>query len=176
MSVDITKVRLGQCTLTYNGQDLGYTKGGCEVSIQNDVTEATIDEFGDAPVKAFHLGTRIEVKATFAEYNYDILTKVINGAVLIEGGDPGGDDPIVDALMIGQKGGVALAGALLKLHPVSAGGSAASDVEIYKAVVMGETKIPFKVDDQTVYEVTWVAIIDEGKADGSMLARLGVAA
>lgn len=168
--MDIAKVRLGQCTLTYNGQDLGYTKGGAEVTVTNDVTEVAIDEYGTSPVKAFHKGTRIEVKATMAEYAYDALVQVLNGAQIVEGAG----SPVVDAMTIGQKGGVALTGALLTLHPVSAGESTADDVDIYKAVVIGESTLPFKVDGETTYDVTWVALIDESKDDGSLLARLGV--
>lgn len=165
MTPTLANVRLGQCDITYNSVALGYTNGGVEVSIQHDVQEVTIDEFGSAPVKTYHKGTRIEVKAQMSEFAYAALTEVINGAVLDGSGD---------FMTIGLKGGIALAGALLKLHPTNVTGTA-QDVELYKAVIIGESKMPFKLEGETTYEVTWLALIDESKADGSLLARLGIA-
>lgn len=166
MASNIAKVRLGQCDVTYLSQALGYTKGGVEVTIKNDVTEVTIDEYGSAPAKTYHRGTRIEVKAMLAEYAYDALVKVLNGAQLVEG-------TATDAVTVGEKGGAALAGGLLTLHPTLVSGTA-QDIQVYKAVVIGETKLPFKVDGETTYEVLWVALVDETKSDGNLLARLGI--
>ncbi len=166
MTQNSRNIRLGQCDITYNSVALGYTNGGVEVAIKNDVQEVAIDEYGSAPVKSYHKGTRIEVKAKLSEFAYATLVQVMNGAVLNEGST-------VDEVTIGQKGGIALAGALLKLHPTLVSG-VSQDVEIYKAVIIGETKFPFKLEGETTYEVTWVALIDESKADGSLLARFGI--
>lgn len=168
MAPNLRNVRLGQCVITYNSVDLGYTNGGVEVTIKNDAQEVMIDEYGTAPVKSYHKGTRIEVKAKLSEYAYTTLVQVLNGAVLNEGNT-------VDEVTIGQKGGIALSGALLKLHPSQVTGTA-QDVEIYKAVVIGESKLPFKLEGETTYEVTFLALVDETKADGSLLARFGVVA
>ena len=167
MAPTIANIRLGQCVITYDGVDLGYTNGGVEVTVKNDVQEVMIDEYGSAPIRTYHKGTRIEVKAKLSEYAYATLVKVINGAVLNEGNT-------VDEVTIGQKAGIALAGALLKLHPSLVSGTS-QDVELYKAIVIGESKFPFKLEGETTYEVTWVALIDESKANGSLLARLGIA-
>lgn len=168
MPPNLRNVRLGQCVITYNSVDLGYTNGGVEVTIKNDAQEVMIDEYGTAPVKSYHKGTRIEVKAKLSEYAYTTLVQVINGAVLNEG-------DTVDEVTIGQKGGIAIEGALLKLHPSQVTGTA-QDVEIYKAIVIGESKLPFKLEGETTYEVTFLALVDETKADGSLLARFGIAA
>ena len=168
MPPNLRNVRLGQCVITYNSVDLGYTNGGVEVTIKNDAQEVMIDEYGTAPVKSYHKGTRIEVKAKLSEYAYTTLVQVINGAVLNEGST-------VDEVTIGQKGGIAIDGALLKLHPSQVTGTA-QDVEIYKAIVIGESKLPFKLEGETTYEVTFLALVDETKADGSLLARFGIAA
>jgi len=169
MSASVANIRLGQCTVTYNGQDLGFTKGGCEVSIKNDTTEIGVDEFGSTSVRSFHRGTRIEVKATFAEYAIDTLLKIINGAQLVEGAG----DPEVDAVTVGGKGGVDLVGYPLVLHPTLDGVSDDNDITIFKAVVIGQSKLPYKVDAEMTFEVTWLAILDEGKGDGDYLAEFG---
>ncbi len=162
---NLRNVRLGQCDITYNSVALGYTNGGVEVAVKNDVQEVMIDEYGSAPVKSYHKGTRIEIKAQLSEYAYATLAQVLNGATLNEGAT-------VDEVTIGQKGGIALTGALLTLHPTTVTGTA-QDVEIYKAVVIGESKLPFKLEGETTYEVTWLALIDETKDNGSLLARFG---
>ncbi len=163
---NLKSIRLGQCDITYNSVALGYTAGGVVVSIQNDVQETMIDEYGTAPVKSHHKGTRIEVKAILSEYAYNLLSKVINGAVL---------SVSEDSMTIGDKGGRELTGALLKLHPTLVSG-VLDDVEIYKAVLIGESKLPFKLEEATTFEVTWLAIIDESKTNGNLLARFGIVA
>ncbi len=162
---NLQNVRLGECTVTYNGTDLGFTNGGAEVTVKNSKSEVAIDEYGSSPVKAYHKGTRIEVKVNLAEVAYTILSKVLNGAVL---------DGSNDFMKLGKKGGVPLAGALLKLHPKLVTGTT-QDVELYKAVVIGESKLPYKLEGETTYQVTFVALIDESKANGNLLARFGIA-
>lgn len=161
---NIRNVRLGQCDITYNSVALGYTNGGVEVTIKNDVAEVAIDKYGSAPVRSYHKGTRIEVKAQLSEYVYTTLQQVINGTVVTG-----------SVVTIGDQGGVALAGALLTLHPTTVTGTA-QDVQIYKAVIIGESKLPFKLENETTYEVTWLALVDETKSDGNLLGRLGIVA
>ena len=168
MTANIGKIRLGQCDVTYMSQNLGFTKGGVEVTIKNDVTETTIDEYGTAPAKTFYKGTRIEVKAMLSEYQFEALQKVINGAQLVEGDE-------TNAVTIGEFGGAPLAGGLLVLHPTLVSGTA-QDVQVYKAVSIGDTRLPFKVDGETVYEALFVALVDESKSDGNLLARFGIVA
>lgn len=168
MTPTVANIRLGQCDVTYNGQALGLSQGGVEITIKNGVTEVAIDKYGSAPAKAYHAGTRIEIMVGLSEYNYDILVKVLNGAQKIAGGGM----PEVDSMTIGDLGGAALAGAALLLHP-SLAADTTTDVHVYKAVVIGETKLPFKVDQETTYQVTFVALVDETKSDGQLLATFG---
>jgi len=163
MAQNVANIRLGQCDITYNSQALGHTKGGVEVKVTSAVNEVTVDEYGTSPVKANNGGTRIEIKTTLSEYSYAILLKVINGAVDALSGD---------AVAIGKDGGTALAGATLTLHPHGVTGTAL-DVTVWKAVLMGESKLPFKLEEETTYEVSWIGLADTSKAEGQMLARFG---
>lgn len=168
----ISNVRLGVCEVTYNSVILGHTNGGCEVTVKNEISEVNVDAYGITPMKAFHKGTQVEVKATFSEYQYDILKEVINGSLKIEGT---GGTP-VDALGVGALAGTALAGAALVLHPTIAGVATGLDVTVFLAVVTGETKLPFKVDEETKYEVTWFGLVSESDADGDgngFMAKFG---
>lgn len=165
MAADIANVRLGQCDLTYNSQALGHTKGGVEITIANDVKTATIDHYGTSPIAARHNGSRVEIKTTLAEYAYAQLLKVINGAVDADTGA---------SVAVGMAAGTELTGSLLTLHPSNvAAEDLTLDVQVWKAVVIGESKMPFRVDEETVYEVTWLALCDTTKTNGQRLIRFG---
>lgn len=168
MANDIDNLRLGHCEITYNSVDLGHTKGGCEVSLANDTYEATVDLYGSSPVKTFDKGLRVEVKVTLSEYQLDIMKEVIPSSTKIEGT---GGTP-VDALSFGKEAGSEIVGALLTLHPID-GNSTDEDVSIYKAVPIGEVKLPYKIDEETTYEVTFLGLIDDSKSDGNLIGKFG---
>jgi len=161
----ISNLRLGQCDITYNNVPIGHTKGGVEITIKNDVTEVTVDKYGSTPVRAFHKGTRIEIKTTLSEYEFTQMEQVINAAT--KSGS---------ILKIGKIAGTELDGAELLLHPSNAGDTS-TDVTVFKAIIIGDTKIPFQVDQETVYDVTWLALVslDDADEDGNgFLIQFGV--
>ncbi len=255
----IANVRLGVCTMVYNGVPLGHTKGGAELTVKNDVTETTVDKYGSSPLKAWHKGTRVEVKTTLSEYDFTQMEQLINEAskagvkasMTITFGSPSNGDTItvdgvtftkaasagaaafstaaelatlinalttVDAvnvtgtitvsaasvgtagngiavtktgsaltlsaatltggtgqLNVGSVAGTELTGAALVLTPLEAVDDEL-DVTLYKAVIIGDMTIPFKVDGETVYEVTFVALVSPSDADGDgkgFLAKIG---
>ena len=62
----------------------------------------------------------------------------------------------------------------LRLHPRNrADSDRTQDIFIWKAVSVENVEIPFKVDEQTVIEVTFQALVDEARGDGSHLGRIG---
>lgn len=255
----IANVRLGQCDITYNSVALGHTKGGVEVTVKSEVTETTVDKYGSTPAKAWHKGTRVEVKATLSEFDFVQLEQLINesskagtaaSATITFGSPSNGDTVTVDGhtftkaasgsgnnfstadelatlinaltrvnaanvtgtitvtavsigtwgnsiamsktgsalalssatltggdaqLDIGSVAGTELAGAALVLHP-SQNDDDSQDIELYKAVIIGGSTFPFKVDEETVYEVTWIALVstDDADEDGNgFLAKFG---
>lgn len=76
----IANVRLGVCAIVYDGVTIGHTKGGAELSVKNDIQETTVDKYGSTPAKAWHKGSRVEVKATLAEYDFEQLEVLLNAA------------------------------------------------------------------------------------------------
>lgn len=255
----IANVRLGICSIVYDGVTLGHTKGGAELSVKNDVIETNVDKYGSTPAKAWHGGTRVQVKTTLSEYDFTQMEKVMNAATktgakasaTITFGSPSNGDTVtvdghvftkaasasgnnfstagelatlinaldnVDAanvtgtitvtaavigvagntiamsktgsalslssalltggtgqLNIGKVSGGELVGAELVLTPIEAT-SDELDITLYKAVIIGDSTIPFKVDNETVYSVTWLALVSPDDADVNgkgFLARLG---
>lgn len=162
--MSVSNIRLGQCSVSYNSVAIGHTKGGIEMSIKNDVTEVTVDKYGITPAKAYHKGTRIEVTMQLSEYDFTQMEQVINAAT-----------KVMSTLEIGKKAGTQLTGAQLVLTPLEAA-STELDITLYNAVIIGDTKIPFKVDQETVYQVTFLALVSEDDADENgqgFLAKLG---
>lgn len=257
----IANVRLGQCDITYNSVVIGHTKGGVEITIKNEVTEVTVDKYGSTPAKAYHKGTRVEVKTTLSEYDFTQMQEVINAATksgaaatgtITYGSPSNGDTITVDGhtftkaasgsgsnfsaiaelttlinalanvnatdngttitvtasetgvhgnsiamsktgsalvlsgalltggtgqLAIGKVAGDELTGAELVLHPSNVDSNDdTQDVTVWKAVIIGDSTIPFKVDGETVFEVTWLAVVSPDDADGDgkgFLIKLG---
>jgi len=67
MTVNATNINLGACDVTFNGNDLGATKGGVEVEIKTETYEVKVDQLGDAPCKAIITGTTVMVTVPMAE-------------------------------------------------------------------------------------------------------------
>lgn len=166
MAKDIANFKLGHVDATLGGTLLGHTKGGCEVSIAPTVHEKKVDDYGDSPVGAVDIGCRIEIKLMFAESDLAHIQKAIAGAALTSGATK-------DDVGIGKKAGTALTGATLVLHPVSEGASVDLDWNFHSVVPIGQPSIPYKIDEDTVFEVTFLALIDEGQTDGERLVRIG---
>ncbi len=134
--------------------------------MKNAVNFATVDKYGETPVLSNDGGIEVEVKVILAEYQYDLLLKTINGAVDADSGD---------SVAIGTPAGFELSGGVLTLHPQAITG-ASQDTTVWKAVIMGTSKFPFKIDSETVYEVTFMGVADTSKADGNMLGQFGTPA
>lgn len=245
--------------MVYNSVPLGHTKGGAELSIKNDVTEITVDKYGSTPAKAYHKGTRVEIKTTISEYDFTQMEQIINAATksgakatgtITYGSPSNGDTVVVDGhtftkaasssgnnfasisalttlinaldsvdatdnttvitvtaaaigvagnsvtmtktgsalalsgavltggtgqLSLGKVSGDELTGYELVLTPIEAT-SNELDITLYKAVIIGDSVIPFKVDNETVYNVTFLALVSPSDADvdgKGFLAQLG---
>ena len=255
----IAAVRLGICSIVFNSVPLGHTKGGAELSVKNDVSEVTVDKYGSTPAKAFHKGTRVEVKLTLSEYDFTQMEQLILAATkagvaatgtITYGAPSNGDTVVVDGhtftkaasasgnnfstigelttlisaldtvsatnngtvitvtaaaigvagnsvtmtktgsaltlsgaaltggtgqLNIGKIAGDEITGHALVLTPLEATADEL-DITLHKAVIIGDSTFPFKVDGETVYQVTFVALVSTADADVNgkgFLAKLG---
>lgn len=166
MSVD--NVKLGHADLTYNDTAVGLTKGGTTISIAPEFYEKTVDKFGNTPVGVSEIGTRVEVKTIVSEFTLDNIKAAIANAELQSG-------TTVDQVNIGKQAGAALTGAELVIHPKAMGSDTSMDITIHKAVLISAIEINFSNEDQTGYEITFLALVDETKDDGSHLLQIGTA-
>lgn len=80
---DTRNVKLGVCQAFFNGQDLGYTKGGVEVSVTTETHEVSVDQFGKAAINEMIMGRDCKVKLPLAETTLDNLIATMPGATLV---------------------------------------------------------------------------------------------
>lgn len=82
MASDTKNVKLGVCLVTYDGVDLGYTKGGVEVEVKTETKKVMVDQFGNSEINEYILGRTCMVKIPLAETTLENLARFMPGATL----------------------------------------------------------------------------------------------
>jgi len=83
---DTRNVKLGVCSVTFGGVDLGYTKGGVEVNVATTTHEVMVDQYGNTPIDDYIIGRTCKVKVPLAETSVDNFSRIMPGAVLKQSG------------------------------------------------------------------------------------------
>ncbi|MER9176314.1 hypothetical protein NKH72_22300 [Mesorhizobium sp. M0955] len=86
MPSDTANVKLGVCTVLFDGIDLGFTKGGVEVEVQTNTHVVNVDQFGETPVDEVIMGRTVQVTAPLAETTLQNLVRTMPGATLVATG------------------------------------------------------------------------------------------
>jgi len=162
---DITNVKLGVCSVTFNDVALGHTKGGVTVTYEPTYHDMTVDAYGETVVDKRLLGERLAATVPLAE------ATMANLQVAIPEGTTSGSK-----LTIGSSVGDALSDSAyeLVLHPVeNASDNLDDDVVFHKAVVASTIELPFVNDGERIIEVEFVALLDEEQSDGEYLGFIG---
>ena len=168
---DISNVQIGVQKITFGGRNLGHTDGGCEFAYEPEYTDITVDLYGNTVVDKALTGEVVRVTVPLAETTLENLKEAIPTATLVEDSANG-----KQKLTIGSVAGKKLSKMAkeLVLHPSWLPDSDKSlDITLHKAVIVSEVALPFRKDEKTVYEVEFVALIDEEKDDGGLLATIG---
>lgn len=163
---DVTNVKVGACSVTFNSVDLGHTKGGVEVSYEPIYHDVSVDKYGETVVEKYLIGEKITVKVPLAE-----LTIANLKAAIPQGTYAGAANA---RLTIGHSAGTKAtsSAAQLVLHPLNMG-TRANDIVIHKAYVSSTVDLKMKVDEENVFEVEFEALLDETKTDGNYLGLIG---
>ena len=156
--------------ITFGGVDLGHTVDGVEIEIERDLTEVKTDIYGSTPVDYVVAGQKATVKLKLAEITPGILSYVV----------PESDWDVGSArdhVHFGTKAGYSLRDDALQLVITPQGKNADSSrtITFWKAVSTDNAKWAYKIDEQSVYEVTFTALVDESRnaTDGRLLGRMG---
>lgn len=163
---DVTNVKVGACSVTFNGLDLGHTIGGVEVSYEPMHHDVSVDKYGETVVEKYLMGEKFTAKVPLAEVTIANLRNAIPQATFagaankrITLGAAAGKKATDDAYQ-------------LVLHPLNEG-TRVRDIVLHKAYVASQIVLPHRNDEETVVEVTFEALLDESKSDGNYLGLIG---
>ena len=167
MAADITNVKMGPCSVTFNDVDLGHTKGGVTVTYEPEYHDIAVDKYGNTVVEKVLIGESFKVTVPLAEHT------IANLEIAIPAGTDAGPG---DMVTIGQDAGELMAqyAKVLVLHPLAnSAGDRSEDVVIYKALVAEPIEFKMGNDGEKIAEVIFHALLDETKSDGNRLALIG---
>lgn len=165
---NVDNIRIGACKVYYKSVDMGHTKGGVTLTKSPEEVKLTVDQWGETPVDYAVNGEEWTIEARLTEHQLTLLRQLFPTTE-----EAGAND---GRLTFGRNAGFRLrtqAGQLV-LHPLANDPTDASeDVVFYKAVPMGEVEVEYTNEDQRVYTVTFVALVETGNADGYWLGHIG---
>lgn len=156
MASDTNNVKLGVCKITFDGVDLGYTKGGVDVSVTTETHKTEVDQFGKSPISEIIMGRSCTVKVPLAETTLENLVKVMPGATLTTDGT----DPTKKRVDVVNGVGTNLLSIakILILHPQAlADTDYSQDFNIPIAATAGALNFAYKLDQERIYDVNFTA-------------------
>ena len=160
--------------ITFGGVDLGHTVDGAEIEFERELTEVITDLYGNTPVDMVLTGQKATVKLKLAEITPGTLSYVIPEADW----DVGTGSK--ETLHFGSKAGYSLRNDALELviTPQGKNSDNSRTITLFKAISSDNVSVAYKIDEQSVFEVTFSALVDESRAatDGRLLGRVGPAA
>ena len=166
-------IRMGTCTISYKGTDLGLTSGGVEVEVTTTKKEIKVDQYGDTIANEFIMGRNIMVKAPLAETTLGILEDLMPGATMVaDSGNTGtysspqaGDKYKVE---VASGTGISLfdlAGELI-LHPIDKAPSDTSeDLVVPLAATAGELSFAYKYDEERIFVAEFKGYPDQAQSN-----------
>lgn len=159
MPTSYQNLEMGACAVSFNGTDLGLTKGGVEVEFATEVSNVTADQLGDTIINQYVKGRSVKVKVPLAENDIQKLAAAFPGVDLVTDGV----DPTLEKLIVNSAVGTSLrdlAGPLV-LHPQERDAADKSrDLTVPLAMAKGDMSFAFKHDEQRVFMLEF-----EGYAD-----------
>jgi len=163
---DISNVKVGACSVTFNGVDLGHTKGGVEVSYEPTWHEVQVDKYGETVVQKYLMGERLTAKVPLAELTIANLKVAMPQGTFAGAGNA--------RLTLGSGSGAMATSVAyqLVLHPLNMN-TRANDIVFHKAFVTSTVDLKMKVDEENVFEVEFEALLDESKSAGNYLGMIG---
>lgn len=153
-------VKLGVCRVSFGGEDLGFTKGGVEVSVETNTHEVMVDQMGETPINEYITSRTCKVTVPLAETTLENLIKIMPGATLIA--DTSDDSKKYVQVPTGVGQSLLKVAQELVLHPVAnADEDKSDDFTIPRAATAGALSYSYKLDDERIYSCEFKAYADE---------------
>lgn len=86
MASTTENVKLGVCSVLFDGVNLGFTKGGVEVEVATTTHEVKVDQFGETPISELVTGRTVNATVPLAETTLENLVAIMPGSTLITNG------------------------------------------------------------------------------------------
>lgn len=159
MASETKNVKVGVCKVFFNGVDLGYTKGGVEVTVKTDSHKVNVDQFGKTTINEYLIGREVMAKVPLAETTLSNLVSIMPGAELVTDGT----DPTKKQVKVPTGVGINLLDFAeeLRLHPVGKPDSDKSDdFVIPLAATAGSLNFAYKLEDERIFECEFTGYPD----------------
>ena len=169
----LENVKIGVCTIEFDGVDLGLTKGGVSVSYEPEYHGIEVDQYGTSKTDGVLIGDEIVATVPLAEATHENILTALSTAGTEE---IDGVDVDKKKVTVGQKPGArqSTKAAKLVLHPIEKTvDDKSGDVTLHKASPRNAVELNFEVDGERVIEVEFEGLIDETKDDGDLKASFG---
>ncbi|WP_202074543.1 hypothetical protein [Parasutterella muris] len=174
MASNTKNVKLGVCRVYFGDkeEDLGYTKGGVDVSIATETHEVTVDQLGNTPINEYITARTAEVTVPLAETTLENAVKIMPGAQLLTDAE----DTTKRYVDVPTGTGLSLMdyAQRLRLHPIAnADDNREDDLIIYRAATPGQMDYSYNLDEERIFSCTFKAYPDE---EGKLFAMGDVTA
>lgn len=167
MAGNAKNIRLGPCRVIWGVEDLGFTKGGVEVSITSTQVSITSDQFGETPMDKYVTSRTVNVKVPLIETIPGKLDLILNGG-----------DGTAELATVQTVAGLSMRNASqsLVLHPISkADDDYSEDFVVIRAGVIPNIEATYDSDNERVWSVTFTSFPYYGEFGDIMEAdRSGV--
>lgn len=159
---DAKNVKLGVCTVTFDGKDLGFTKGGVEVTVETETHEVTVDQLGNTPINEYIMGRTCTVSVPLAETTLENLVAVMPGATLVTDSVDTGKKHVKVPTGVGVN--LLDFAKPLVLHPKGKPASDKSDdFTVMRAATPGAITYSYMLDEERIFNVEFKAYPDENE-------------
>lgn len=164
-------VKLGVCKVFYGGVDLGFTKGGVEVTVETETHEVQVDQYGNTPINEYIIGRTVAVSVPLAETTLDNLIAIMPGAKIITDATTSGKSVVVPT-GVGTNL-IDLAKELI-LVPKGVGGSLDNKdaFRVPKAATPGAMSFAYKLDEERIFNCDFKGYPTE-EAGAEVLFQVG---
>lgn len=145
----VENVKLGVCRVLFDGQDMGFTKGGVDVTVATETHEVQVDQYGQTPINEYVTGRTVTVKVPLAETTLENLAAIMPGATLVTSSTT--NTARVDVPTAVGTSLIELAKELV-LHPIAKPDTDKSeDFIVHKAATAGALDYSYKLEDERIF-------------------------
>ena len=156
-----SQVKLGVCSVTFDGTDLGFTQGGVEVEVSTETHEVLVDQFGTTPLAEQIMGRSVMVKVPLAETTLENLNAIMPGSTY---NDSAGSGPYRTDVAAGIDINLLSTAAELRLRP-KGNVDASEDFVVPLAATAGALQFAYRLDEERIFNVEFKGYVDTGNND-----------